>query len=108
MNTGARVGNSKQSMTFRYTLALDGAGSIIGGRASSSSGNFLWIALYAVQGREDGSVPGNPYVDVRKVVALARASALPEVQKKYDRAVVGPMIDPSLTQGDSPTATQVE
>lgn len=98
--TGARVGNRKQSRTFRYTLALDGEGRIIGGRALSSSGNFLWIPLYAVQGREDGSVQGNPYLDVRKVVALARASALAEVQKKYDQATIGPAIDPSLTEGE--------
>ena len=86
-------------MTFRYTLALDNEGRIIGGRALSSSGHFLWIPLYAVQGREDGSVPGNPYIAVRKVIALARASALAEVQKKYDEATIGPTIDPSLGDG---------
>ena len=99
-DTGARVGNSKQSMTFRYVLALDGEGRIVGGRALSSSGNFLWVPLYAVQGREDGSTPGNPYIDVRKVVALAKKSALPFVQAKYDKAIIGPEIDPSLTTGE--------
>ena len=96
--TGARVGNQKQSMTFRYRLALDDEGRIIGGRALSSNGNFLWIPLYAVQGREDGSVPGNPYIDVRKVIALAEASALPAVQKKYDESTIGPKTDPSLDE----------
>jgi len=99
LNTGARVGNAKQSMNLRYVLALDADGNIVGGRALSSGGNFLWIPLFAVQGREDGSVPGNPYIDVRKVIALARASALPGVQKKYDQIVIGPAIDPFLTEG---------
>lgn len=83
-------GNTKQTMDFRYTLALDDDGKIIGGTALSYSGYFLWIPLHAVQGKQDGSVPGNPYVDVKKVIALARASALPEVQKKFDEATVGP------------------
>ena len=98
-NTGARVGNAKQSMNLRYVLALDADENIVGGRALTSGGNFLWLPLFAVQGREDGSVPGNPYIDVRKVIALARASALPEVQKKFDQIVIGPAIDPSLTEG---------
>ncbi len=97
-NTGAIVGNGKQPMTLQYTLALDGDGKIVGGRAQSSAGHFLWIPLYAVQGREDGSVAGNPYVDVRKVIALARASALSGVQKKYDEATIGPRIDPTIKE----------
>ena len=101
LNTGARVGNAKQSMNLRYVLALDADGNIVGGRALSSGGNFLWLPLYAVQGREDGSVPGNPYIDVRKVIALAKASAMPEVQKKFDQVVIGPAIDPSLTEGEN-------
>ncbi|MBC8873458.1 MAG: hypothetical protein H8E44_28810 [Planctomycetes bacterium] len=96
LSTGARVGNPKQSMTCRYTLALDNEGRIVGGRALSSSGHFLWIPLYAVQGKEDGSVPGNPYVDVRKVIALARESSFSEIQQKFDAATIGPMIDPAL------------
>lgn len=95
-DSGERVGNRKQSMTFRYTLALDSEGNIVGGRARSSSGHFLWIPLYAVQAKPDGSVQGNPYVDVRKVIALARAAALPEVQAKYDEVTIGPRIDPAL------------
>ena len=98
METGARVNVKKQSMTLRYTLALDSEGRIVGSRDSRSGGHFLWVSLYAVQGREDGAVPGNPYVDVRKVIALARASALPAVQKKYDEATIGPRIDPALAK----------
>jgi len=87
--TGDVQGNAKEAMNLRYTLALDDNGKIIGGTALGDSGYFLWIPLYAVQGKEDGSAPGNPYVDVKKVIALARASALPAVQKKFDEATIG-------------------
>lgn len=102
-DSGDRVGNRKQSMTFRYTLALDGEGRIVGGRARTSSGHFLWIPLYPVQAKPDGSVQGNPYVDVRKVIALAEASALPEIQAKFDAETIGPRIDPAL----EPAAAEV-
>jgi len=97
-DTGARVDNSKQSMTLRYTLALDKGGKIVGGRAHNAAGHFLWMPLYAVQAKKDGSVPGNPHMDVKKVLALAKASALAEVQKKYDEVVIGPAVDPSLEE----------
>jgi hypothetical protein len=90
LQSGERVGNRKRSMTLRYRLALDKAGEIVGGRAISSSGHFLWIPLCPVQATEDGSMPGNPYVDVKKVLALARASAIPAVQRKFDKATIGP------------------
>ena len=101
--SGDRVGNRKQSMTLRYTLELDANGNIVGGRARTGAGHFLWIPLYAVQARPDGSAPGNPYVDVRTVLALARASAIPQVQEKFDNAIIGPMIDPSLESDGSAT-----
>ena len=88
--TGDVRGNAKETMGFRYTLALDDDGKIIGGTALSDNGYFLWIPLYAVQGKQDGSAPGNPHVEVKKVLALARASALPEAQKKFDEATIGP------------------
>ncbi|MBP89332.1 MAG: hypothetical protein CMJ64_21900 [Planctomycetaceae bacterium] len=97
-DTGSRIGNNTQSMTFRYTLALDDEGRIIGGRSKNESGHFLWIPLYPVQGTEDGSVPGNSHIDVRHVIALARASALPDVQKNYDEVTIGPAIDPKLEE----------
>jgi hypothetical protein len=96
LDSGDRVGNRKQSMTFRYTLALDDEGRIVGGRALNSSGHFLWIPLYAVQAKPDGSVQGNPYVDVRKVIDLARAASLPDVQAKFDAATIGPRLDPAV------------
>jgi hypothetical protein len=87
--TGEVRGNQRQSMYLRYTLALDNEGKIVGGNALSDSGYFLWLPLYAVQGKQDSSAPGNPHIDVKKVIALARASALPETQKRFDEATIG-------------------
>ena len=94
--SGNRVGNRRQSMTFRYTLALDAEGRITGGRAHSASGHFLWIPLFAPQATADGSVQGNPYVDARKVIAAARVASLPEVQARFDDEVIGPLLDPAI------------
>jgi hypothetical protein len=88
--TGEVRGNMSQTMALRYTLALDDDGQIIGGAALSDCGYFLWIPLHAVQGKADGSAPGNPHIDVKKVIALARKSALPTVQKKFDGAAISP------------------
>jgi hypothetical protein len=94
--TGDRQGNTKRTMSFRYTLALDDEGRIVGGAALDDNAHFLWLPLYAVQGQEDGSVPGNPHVDVEKVLALARAAALPDVQQKFADATVHPATEPSV------------
>jgi hypothetical protein len=83
-------------MHLRYTLGLDDEGRIVGGSALSDCGYFLRVPLYAVQAKPDGSLPGNPYLDVKKVIALARASALPEVQAKFDKTTIGPQVTPSL------------
>jgi hypothetical protein len=94
--TGERQGHQSRSMRLRYYLELDADGQIVGGRALSHAGHSLWIPLFAVQGVTDQSSPGNPHLEVQKVLALARASALPEIQEKYDQAVIGPLIDPQI------------
>ena len=94
--TGERQGQPSQSMAIRYRLTLDSDGRIVGGRALSNAGHFLWIPLFAVQGIRDQTSPGNPHLDVQKVIALARQSALPNIQEKYDRVVIGKRIDPQI------------
>jgi hypothetical protein len=94
--TGERQGHGSRSMSIRYYLELDDEGRIVGGRALSHAGHFLWIPLFAVQGIRDQSSPGNPHLEVQKVLALARASALPDVQEKYDQVVIGKMVDPQI------------
>lgn len=95
-DTGERQGHQSRSMAIRYQLELDVAGKIVGGRALSHAGHTLWIPLFAVQGVPDQSSPGNPHLDVQKIIALARRSALPDVQAKYDRVVIGKMVDPQI------------
>jgi hypothetical protein len=94
--TGERQGHQSQSMSIRYYLELDSEGHIVGGRALSHAGHFLWIPLFAVQGIPDQSSPGNPHLDVQKIIALARESALPNIQNQYDRVVIGKMTDPQI------------
>ncbi|HPM81742.1 MAG TPA: hypothetical protein PLF81_13630 [Candidatus Anammoximicrobium sp.] len=95
-DTGERQGHQSRSMVIRYQLELDAEGKIVGGRALSHAGHSLWIPLFAVQGVPDQSSPGNPHLDVQKIIALARRSALPDIQAKYDRVVIGQMIDPQI------------
>jgi hypothetical protein len=94
--TGERQGHQSQAMSIRYYLELDAEGHIVGGRALSHAGHFLWIPLFAVQGIPDQTSPGNPHLDVQKILALARESALPNIQDQYDRVVIGKMIDPQI------------
>jgi len=96
LETGERQGQQSRSMSIRYYLELDAQGKIVGGRALSHAGHFLWIPLFAVQGIPDQSSPGNPHLDVPKILALARHSALPEIQEQYDRVVIGPGVDPQI------------
>ena len=97
VESGEVQANQRQTASFRYLLGLDDEGRIVGGSALSDGGYFLWVPLYAVQGKEDGTAPGNPYLDVRKVLALARASALPQNQSRFDKATIGPTVDPAVT-----------
>ena len=96
LETGEREGHQSRSMSVRYYLELDADGRIVGGRALTHAGHFLWIPLFAVQGIPDQSSPGNPHLDVQKVIALARESALPNVQDQYDKVVIGTMVDPQI------------
>jgi hypothetical protein len=97
--------NERQAMPLQYYVAVDDADRIVGGTALSDSGYFLWLPLYAVQAKADGSIPGNPHLDVRKVLALARASANPVTQRKFDGVAIGTTIDPALSNAPGTTAS---
>ena len=56
---------------------------------------FLEPAPEPKPGETTRTVASKP---IKKVIAIARASALPEVQEKFDQSVIGPMIDPTLGQ----------
>jgi hypothetical protein len=49
LETGERRGHQSRSMSIRYQLELDAEGKIVGGRALSHAGHFLWVPLFAVQ-----------------------------------------------------------
>ena len=92
--TGDVRGNTKQTMSFRYTLAINDDGKIVGGTALSYSGYFLWIPLYAVQGRQDGSAPGKPPCrreeGDRSGKSIGAARGAEEIRRGYHRPMTLP------------------
>ncbi|GIW90192.1 MAG: hypothetical protein KatS3mg109_0624 [Pirellulaceae bacterium] len=74
-----------RNMYFHYLLDLDSEGHIIGGRYYSDSNriDMLWAPLKPVQGGQPGNERGNPYVDVREVLAIWRESVPEEIRKKW-------------------------
>jgi hypothetical protein len=73
---------------FHYLLNLNDRGEIIGGSFFNDSGalDMLWIPMRPKQGGTKGNEPGNPHVDVDKVLAVWRAS-VPEENRKHWLAV---------------------
>ena len=76
--------NSKD-MEFRYRLELDAKGQITGGvyMRGSNRIDMLWTPLNPVQGGKKGNELGNPYVNVREVLAMWRESVPSEVRKQW-------------------------
>jgi hypothetical protein len=70
---------------FHYILTLDDQGRITGGSfyRDSSIIDMLWIPLRPKQGGRKGNEPGNPYVDVNKVLAIWRASVPEDMRKQW-------------------------
>ena len=71
--------------SFHYMLDLNARGEIIGGSFFRDSGaiDMLWIPMRPKQGGAKGNEPGNPYVDVDKVLAIWRASVPEEERKQW-------------------------
>jgi hypothetical protein len=63
-------------MYFHYMLDLNDAGEIVGGEyfRDSKQLDLLWAPLQPIQGGEEGNKRGNPYVDVKEVLAIWRES----------------------------------
>ncbi len=70
---------------FHYMLDLNDRGEITGGSFFNDSGalDMLWVPLQPKQGGAKGNEPGNPYVDVKKVLAVWRASVPEETRKQW-------------------------
>jgi hypothetical protein len=74
-----------RDMYFHYSLELDQDGNIVAGRYFSNSAriDMLWAPLHPVQGGEKGNERGNPYLDVKEVLAIWRESVSKEAREKW-------------------------
>jgi hypothetical protein len=72
-------------MYFHYILDLDEEGKIVGGRYTGRSNqiDMLWAPRQPVQARKKGNERGNPYLDVKKVLAIWRDSVPEDVRKQW-------------------------
>ena len=76
---------NSEKMEFRYRLELDGQGNVVGGdyMRGSSRIDMLWAPLNPVQGGKKGNELGNPYVNVKEVLAMWRDSVPQKVRKNW-------------------------
>lgn len=70
---------------FHYDLTLDNAGEIVGGQfyRDSSMIDLLWIPLDPKPSGQPGNEHGNPHLDIKKVLAIWRASVPEEVRQQW-------------------------
>lgn len=74
-----------RQMYFHYQLQLDAKGQIIGGRYYSDTQyvDMLWTPLQPIQGGKKGNERGNPYLNIKEVLAIWRQSVPEDVRKKW-------------------------
>jgi hypothetical protein len=74
-----------RSYNFHYVLTLNGKGEITGGYylGDSKQVDILWVPLHPVNGRQPGNKRGSPYIDVKEVLAIWRASVPAELRNKW-------------------------
>jgi hypothetical protein len=70
---------------FHYDLTLNPAGDIVGGQfyRDSSMIDLIWLPLQPKASGETGHERGNPHVDVKKVLAIWRASVPEEERRQW-------------------------
>ena len=75
----------KRIKHFHYQLKVDDDGKIVGGEyyRDSHRMDMLWIPVHPAQGGEEGNKRGNPYVDVKEVLALWRSSVSQDQRSKW-------------------------
>lgn len=100
-----RAPRSTRQLYFHYVLDLDASGNIVAGQYHRDSGriDMLWTPLKIVQGGKEGNLGGNPYLDVKEVLAIWRESVGDDIIKKWAN------VDPdeqerALAQQDVPPA----
>jgi hypothetical protein len=101
---------ANQTMSFHYVLDLDKDGAITGGRfyGDSSRIDMLWVPLKPVQGGEKGNERGNPYVNVKEVLAIWRESVPEAIRSQWlnvdptdEDRIVQPESQATAAEGDS-------
>jgi len=98
---------------FHYTLSLNQEGEITGGYFHRDSAfiDLLWIPVDPKQGGHKDNRRGNPYVNVKEVLAIWRASVDEEVRKKWpviDLAPEDQILDVSAIEGLVPVQRLVK
>lgn len=88
MNTNSEAQRSPRiakQLYFHYYLDLNDDGDILGGRYYNDSArvDMLWAPLKPIQGGQKGNERGNPYVNVKEVLAIWRASVPEETRNKW-------------------------
>lgn len=70
---------------FHYLLTLNENGEIIGGEYFGDSNriDMLWAPMKPVPGGQEGNKLGNPYLDVKEVLAIWRESVPEEKRKNW-------------------------
>jgi len=104
---------AKRIKYFHYTLSLNQAGEITGGYFHRDSAfiDLLWIPVNPKQGGQEDNERGNPYVDVKEVLAIWRASVDEDVRKKWpviDLAPEDQVLDVSVIEGLVPVQSLVK
>jgi hypothetical protein len=76
---------STRELYFHYLLDLDRNGKIIGGSYFGDSGriDIVWTPLQPTQGGTEGNESGNPFLNVKEVLAIHRESVDPELLAKW-------------------------
>jgi len=98
---------------FHYTLSLNQEGEITGGYFHRDSAfiDLLWIPVDPKQGGHKDNRRGNPYVNVKEVLAIWRASVDEDVRKKWpvvDLASEDQILDGSAIEGLVPVQRLVK
>lgn len=93
---------------FHYTLDLNEAGEITGGRYFGDSArlDMLWGPLKPYQGGTEHNKRGNPHLDVNEVIALWKASVSDEIRNKWVN--VDPIEPRTEAQPDSDVLVSAE
>ncbi len=98
---------------FHYTLTLNQAGEINGGYFHRDSNviDLLWIPVNPKQGGHEDNARGNPYVNVKEVLAIWRASVDEDMRKKWpviDLAPEDQILDVSTIESLVPVQSAVK